>query len=81
MKKNWWMGFLGLFSIYGGVGLINGEWISAVWFLWLVWFAYFFPEKKTEEKVDSGQALERSTNEKLGKNNKNGNGKLKGIVS
>ena len=79
MKKNWWLGFLGFFSIYGVMGIINQEWMQAVWLLWVIWFLYFIPKKKAEEKIDTEKAFDRSTNEKIGNNNK-GNGKLKGIM-
>lgn len=80
MKKNWGLGFLGLFSIYGVMGIISQEWIQAAWLLWVIWFWYLLPEKKVEEKPETGKALERSTNEKVGKNNKSNNFKATGIM-
>jgi len=82
MRKNWWLGLLGLFSIYGVMEIIDGNWMGAAWLLWLIWFVYFIPEKKVGEKEEENRAYDRSTNEKVGNNKKNSknNGKLKGIV-
>ena len=81
MKKNWWLGFLGFFSIYGVMEIIAGNYIGAAWLLWVIWFIYLLPDKEGVEKVEPGRTYDNSSNEKIGKNHKNNNGKLRGIVS
>lgn len=46
MRKDWPLGFLSLMSIRGIIGIINGDWLEAVWIGWIGWAVYFIPEKK-----------------------------------
>jgi hypothetical protein len=45
-RKDWMLGFLGLFSLYGFRYLQTKEWFYLVWFTWVVWFTWFIPLKK-----------------------------------
>lgn len=44
-RKNWMLGFLGLFSIIGLRYFQTGEWLYLIWFTWVLWFAWFIPLK------------------------------------
>lgn len=46
MRKDWWLGFLGIFAYQGIIGVVKGDWVQALWILWLIWFIYFVPVGK-----------------------------------
>jgi hypothetical protein len=46
MRKDWMLGFFGLFGIQGIPALLNGNWLQAIWIIWFVWFIYFIPRKQ-----------------------------------
>ena len=48
MRKHWPLGFLSLMAIRGVVGIVNGDWLEAVWIVWLGWLVYFIPVKSEE---------------------------------
>jgi hypothetical protein len=50
LRKDWLLGFLGLFSIKGFMGLINQDWTEALWAVWAVWFLYFVPSKNKKSR-------------------------------
>lgn len=45
MKKEWPLGFLSLLSIHGFAGLLQGDYLQAVWIAWLAWLVFFIPRK------------------------------------
>ncbi len=46
LRKNWKLGFFGLFAFMAIPGIINKEPWGFIWLVWLVWFIYFIPIKK-----------------------------------
>lgn len=46
LRKNWMLGFLGLFGFWGIPELITQDWFGALWIIWFIWFIYFIPVKK-----------------------------------
>jgi hypothetical protein len=46
MKKNWALGFLGFFGLWGIPEVLTQDWFGALWLIWFIWFIYFIPEKK-----------------------------------
>jgi hypothetical protein len=45
LRKNWWLGFLGIIFLQGFTYFNTHNWMDLLWFLWLVWFIYFIPVK------------------------------------
>lgn len=57
-RKGWWLGFLGLIGVYKFPDVIDafhGEkgWTACIGLIWFIWFGYFIPEKKDDEKKES----------------------------
>ncbi|MFH2035675.1 MAG: hypothetical protein ABIJ45_04675 [Candidatus Zixiibacteriota bacterium] len=44
-RKDWMMGFLGVFSLFGLRFFQTGEWLYLIWFTWVLWFTWFIPVK------------------------------------
>lgn len=54
-RKDWWLGFLGLIGVYkfpDVMDAFHGEkgWTACIG---LIWFGYFIPKKKDDEKKES----------------------------
>ncbi|MBD3247497.1 hypothetical protein GF378_02655 [Candidatus Pacearchaeota archaeon] len=49
LRKNWQLGFFGLFAIYAIPGIINKNWGQAIWLVWVLWFLYFIPIKHSSK--------------------------------
>ncbi len=44
-RKNWLLGFLGIFSLLGLRYFQTGEWLHLLFFTWVLWFFWFIPLK------------------------------------
>jgi len=62
MRKNWYLGFFGLFAIFGISALVTQSWVSASWLVWVVWFIYFIPieQKKTNSWKEKEGVLSKT---------------------
>jgi len=49
MRKDWPLAFLSLMSIRGFAGIVQGDWLEAVWIAWLGWLAYLLPVKENND--------------------------------
>ena len=53
MRRQWYLGFLGFFFLIGVRELMRpgADLLDASWLLWVVWFTYFIPTKKSETNI------------------------------
>ncbi|MDZ5606227.1 hypothetical protein U2I54_03675 [Bacillus pseudomycoides] len=54
-RKDWWLGFLGFIGVYKFPNVIDAfqgekDWTALISLIWFIWFGYFIPEKKDDEK-------------------------------
>lgn len=45
MRKEWPLALLSLMSIQGFYGLATGNYLQAIWLVWLSFLVYLIPEK------------------------------------
>ena len=42
-RKDWMLGFLGLFGLWGIPEVLTQDIFGSLWLLWFLWFYYFVP--------------------------------------
>lgn len=53
LRKDWVLGFFGLFSLIGLRYFQTKQLVDLTWFTWILWFHYFLPVKKEQQGIRS----------------------------
>lgn len=50
LRKDWPLGFLGIFGFWGIPEILTQDFFGSLWVLWFIWFMFFIPINKNKRR-------------------------------